>query len=125
MSRKIMFRAKDKFGKNWVYGYLTIMWGLMHIQDFNDENTAYEIAPDTLGECTNIDDKNSNDIYEGHIVRLPGNRSFVVLRANHISAFVLVPVGESSISNSILLKVDSHNYEIIGNIHDNPELLEK
>lgn len=124
MSRKIIFRAKDKFGKNWVYGYLTIMWGLMHIQDFNDENTAYEIDPNTLGQCTGSTDKSDKEICEGDLVSdiHGGDIRTITWHEKHCGFYAS---SSDDGHNNHMLSNASQNYIVVGNVHDNPELLEK
>ena len=125
MSRKIMFRAKDISGKQWVYGYLTIMWGLMHIQDFNDENTAYEIDPNTLGQYTNFDADDGREICDGDYVKVspnfPGYDQYEGI-VNFLECGFVV-TDRKTFAKPLFTEND--HVEIIGNIHDNPELLEK
>lgn len=56
MNREILFKAKRKDNGEWVEGLPTRMWGTLHIQDSDDENTAYEINPDTLCQYTGMND---------------------------------------------------------------------
>lgn len=131
MSRKIMFRAKDKFGKNWVYGYLTIMWGLMHIQDFNDENTAYEIDPNTLGQYTNFDADDGREICDGDYVKITSSSPAFCQFGHDKDCEGVVDFLESGFvvtdrkTFARPLFTEDNHVEIIGNIYDNPELLEK
>lgn len=82
-------------------------------------------APFILLQDTGVKDKNNDEIYEGFIIKIPYGRTCIVKRAEHMSAFVLADIGDDSNINNVLLKVDSACYEIIGNIYENPELLEK
>lgn len=63
---------------------------------------AVEVIPETVGEYIERKDKNGKEIYEGDIFKL-GNK-VIVINVKECGNF--------------------HNIEIIGNIHDNPELLE-
>lgn len=118
--REIKFRGKRLDNGEWVIGLLVKMWGEWHILDWDDENTAYPVEPNTVGQYTGLKDKNGEEIYEGDIVCGSPQRV----------------VGEVVYHNDrIEIKDDDPQYwvgvnffsqegrEIIGNIHDNTELL--
>lgn len=69
MNREILFRGKRVDNDEWVYGYLVKMFGVLNIIDKDNENIVYEIKPETVGEFTNLTDKNGNKIFEGDIVK--------------------------------------------------------
>lgn len=95
------------------------------LHSYGGEHQTYDTNNgDILMQYTGIKDKNDKEIYDGFIIQIPLNRKCIVKYAEHISAFVLVEIDGSAISNNILLKNDSACYEIIGNIYENPELLE-
>lgn len=88
---------------------------------WNYITTAIEVIPETVGEYTTLTDKNDRMIFEGDIVTMPkyggGRHRSVVYFKN----------GKFAVdgSNYSFKDICPKNMEVIGNIHDNPELLEK
>ena len=80
----------------------------------------------TPEQCTGIKDKNGNLIYEGDIIRLPWQAGWPdligVVKFNELYASFLL-------SKTITDRAEqsfwwNNSKEVIGNIHENPELLE-
>lgn len=119
MRRGIKFRGKRIDNGEWVVGFLVKMWGEFHIIDYNDENIAYPINCETIGQFTGVKDKNGREIYEGDIVRF--------LDADGIVKIYEVSFGEGGFSPVVeicwMADVEGVLMEVIGNIHDNSELL--
>lgn len=139
--REPLYRAKTR-GSNpeWVYGYYC-KYGkhIDKIHCVNKDGYAYlQIGIDvvTLGQYTGLTDKNDNKIFEGDIIK-------VVTEDTHEERFIEVGIGEFTDDGSgdlfigAYLKYDgftvsagqikecgSNGVEVVGNIYDNPELLE-
>lgn len=126
MNIEIKFRAKNKIG--WIYGYLSYANILnKKVMCIYDGNGDCIVDIDTIGQFTGLHDKNGNDIYEGDIIQLQCKENKynclvdwnINLGAWYISidnkCLGVKPLGE-------WLREDS--FIVIGNIFDNPELLE-
>lgn len=138
--REILFRGKWKNSGEWVYGNL-----------FNPDKadtptqicigtyiakTCYEIDPETVGQYTGLTDRNGKKIFEGDIVKLTDDYNdfewkAVVVFGNPVGAYCwgwnFLPIDGYKGTTDILMWVEMEATgaycEIIGNIHDNPELM--
>jgi uncharacterized phage protein (TIGR01671 family) len=132
MMREILFRGKTLENDKWVrgdYARYNRRYGDAFVIEcyHNDEMFWDEIEPETLGQFTGCYDKNAEKIFEGDIVRLslPLAKDLIYTTIGKIvyhesCAFICeVPSkgGEFPLSPNF-------EYEVIGNIYDNPELLE-
>lgn len=137
--REILFRGKRKDNGEWVKGYYyesrasgcfiltpkikTRKKDGIIIEDAFD---VYEVIPETVGQYTGLQDKNGNRLFEGDIsiIHSPNigddEGYFVIVWDDESARFVLR--GETLECDFDYLY--STNVEVIGNIHDNPELLE-
>jgi uncharacterized phage protein (TIGR01671 family) len=79
-----------------------------------------EIQPQTVGQFTGLTDKNGKKIFERDIVK-------AYFRNNHSRQIFRVVFGDGIFlfdNNCVKVpKYDIYEMEVIGNIHDNPELL--
>lgn len=129
--REILFKGKRKDNGEWVQGFLTKMWGQLHIVALNDENTAYPIDETTICEFTGLTDKNDNKIWENDIVqkediaapvRFGRYSSSFDMGNNNIGFYVDFP-------DDTFLRVDlgywNKKIVVIGNMLDNLELLQE
>ena len=133
--RKILFRGKRIDNGEWLEGFYTASydyWGDFnhHIETTQHEtkvSSGYFVDPSTVGQYTGLTDKNGKKIFEGDICRNTKNgETFSVKWHGTMAGFVwnkrrkdvsLYDFGE------LFRAFDK--YEVIGNIHDNPELLEE
>lgn len=134
--RTIKFRGKTKNGDEWIYG-MTISHGTIKRKFSNlymeiAENQWKGIQPETLGQFTGLYDKDGKEIYEGDLIEVNG-RLFGVVEWHKDGYFfindTIVGVrsdgGEYSPIGEMVRYFSNHGHDfsIIGNIHDNPELL--
>ena len=131
--REILFRGKSKDNGNWIEGYYVcdesgqeMEQAAAYIYHLNQHPCGwslirYEVYPESVSEFTGLTDKNGTKIFEGDIVSISGELqeiytcvweeyNFGYEFANKTMSFSLACVGSDDI-------------EIIGNIHDNSELL--
>lgn len=132
--REILFKAKTIDNNEWVEGLLTIMWGQYHIINPENENTAYLIDTETICQYTGLTDKNGVKIWENDVVKYEDAEAD--FEGYHDNVFV--NVGKTCITpqgvfftnrqtvdmDDLWLSECSVDAEVIGNIFDNPELLE-
>ena len=123
--REILFRGKWKCNGKWVEGSLLI-WSdggaeICHTNPENEDELQKVIVwPETVGQFTGLTDKNGKKIFEGDIVEVM-HESVYRCRWNEGNCeFGFV---NESVSFG-LAYVSPDSMVIIGNIHDNPELLE-
>ena len=129
--REILFRGKDPESGEWHYGYYVKRndgdRGGLILEDYYLE--SYEIVKhETVGQYTGLTDKNGTKIFEGDILEgdLDDNLD---LGAKWRSAVVMGKFGwladdPTGPAPTPLDEFDIKEGEVIGNIHDNPELLE-
>ena len=136
--REILFRGKRTDNGEWVEGYYihrptavcigesnpSCIW--VPAADPDDDTKIFEVFPETVGQYTGLTDKNGRKIFEGDIVE--GNSEYFTY--THPYGKVVYDGGQYLISfDDVLEDIEclgawANDVEIIGNIYDNPELLE-
>lgn len=127
MNREIEFRGKRFDNGQWVYGNLIIDdSGNSEIIDYeNNREIRYDVRGETIGQFTGKYDKNQRQVYEGDIVLQQGyngRKEKMVVRFENGAFIVGYHSGSSTRKKPMLI---SDKCEVIGNIHDNPELLQE
>ena len=83
---------------------------------------GYEVAPESVGLWTGLKDKNGKDIFAGDRIMLECVGVFYVRYSTTMCQFALH--GKNGFIDALKeLQVD--RYEVIGNVYQNKELLEK
>ena len=134
--REILFRGKRTDCDAWVEGdFIQAFRGnqLSSCSIMPNTPTAYcwKVDPETVGQYTGLTDKNGKRIFEGDICRFKhfnnvhvGKIVFNVKTASFVMWYqsIVGAYGEKATHKMLLSVCD--NIEVVGNIHDNSELLE-
>lgn len=149
--REILFRGMRIASGEWVEGYLfddgivnskSVFIGNLAITKYkgsaDDEFEVgldiCEVIPETVGQYTGIADINDKKIFEGDIVIDDGSRilwvigydgyAFVAKDKRGRTYYSLFEHRQYDLKAHAFTPLD-HHYKVIGNIHDNPELLKE
>jgi len=131
--RKIKFRAWDEDKKEMVYEDNILHYSL---KPFGATRKDTRFVLRKIMESTGLKDKNGKEIYEEDIIKYIPINAIVVIR------FGTVPIGkddwgvehlmrgfygewQDDSEQELGLKDEPSNYEVIGNIYENPELIKK
>lgn len=137
--REILFRGKRIDNGEWAYG---AYYGLCritnkaggfeyeHLMRQSNNEPLYMVDPETVGEYAGLTDKNGKKIFEGDIVQYQPEyepvplRSAVVYLADKYNYPAFDLAAHDYEVNGLQYAHEEGGCEVIGNIHDNPELLE-
>lgn len=140
--REILFRGKRSDTGEWVYGFYGEYFnGKKNIPCISIVDThaiagsfCYEVIPETVGQFTGLTDKNNKKIFEGDIITFCYSNYEVGFRSASFGYLHGGYNGKEGCSYVTCfddyeneLEIDDEtnqiNIEVIGNIHDNPNLL--
>ena len=128
--REYLFRGKRKDNGEWVEGcgiIATENWvSIFTVIDDIDENSSevneFEVLPETVGQFTGLTDKNGKKIFEGDVVDiLTENEEAGIVTYDEGCFYVKADGYSVDFRNNI----NGNDLLIIGNIHDNPEILKR
>ena len=145
--RKILFRGQTrKYGErvrmgdgeklpgNWVYGGVlqgagahSVIYGGKNADNFGEGFQNWCVYTDTLGQYTGLTDRNGKKIFEGDICR--NTRTNEIVSVGWHGTMAGYGWNKRKTDGSFLYDFGAlfrsyDKMEVIGNIHDNPELLE-
>lgn len=136
--REILFRGKSIIRGEWIYGYLNqhrgnirydcdcepIADGCYYINDWQTKidtgmyGQEYKVDPNTIGQFTGLEDKLGTKMFEGDVIDDLGVEYIVVFDSDYAQFRGKFDGWNAEISHI------ASRCEVIGNIYDNPELLE-
>lgn len=139
MNNRYICKAKRKDNGEWVEGYyvcaeLLDNSGYEHlIIEQSADGSSHKVIPETVRRCTSLKDKNGKLIFEGDVLRRKIKDKYVYYKVvftefneqcnscTEYIGFMAEMITCTSISSiQYLVRCGA---EVIGNIHDNPELL--
>ena len=122
MEDRYLFKAKRLDNGEWVQGYLFGIWEKRYILygTTNDIPNMIEVDPSTICQCTGLKDKNGKMIWENDIVKINNSKANTLITFRDFEIICTIP-NEKYYKHR--LEYDTE-YEVIGNVFDNPELLE-
>lgn len=137
--REIKFRGRRLDNGEWIYGSLLVIedtYFIIEPVDFSYNNdtgttafwfdsTEQEVDPATVGQYTGMKDKDGKEIYEGdvfHFTNEDGYECTSTVRYDEVDG--CFSITESQYIYGVNYAIKHLNANLIGNIHDNPKLLE-
>ena len=111
--RKIIFRGKLTTTGEWAEGFL------VDEKHIGNRMQSYPVVPETVGQFSGLHDTNGRGIFEGDIVQYKDERGEITYRDSEAMFAVCFDTWCTDFDH-----LQGKDIEIIGNIHDNPELME-
>lgn len=122
--REILFRGKRVDNGKWVYGDLIHHDGYVAIWDKKASYVEdFEVISKSIGQYTNLKDKDGNKIFEGDIVSTPYYNGVVTYNNNDVGGGGYC-IKHGIEDPAIDIVMNDFDVFVIGNVTDNPELLE-
>ena len=125
--REILFRGKLKSAGEWAYGNLVVnKQGIYIITPDETVIGKYgQVDPETVGQYTGINDRNGKKIFEGDVVNTP---RWIVSYCADTNEGYGMNAGWYLQRDDFegWMELENHcEHVVLGNIHDNPELVVK
>ena len=140
MNREILFKAKRLDNGEWIEGLLIYicLCSINENEEIDEEyvlgiqrlNKSYQIDPTTLCQFTGLTDKNGRRIFENDICSTDIKRPYAYVVFRNGCFMYQLNDGEEKDYFDIMMPIEplvnSDKYtEVIGNVFDNPELLDE
>lgn len=135
--REILFRGKD-VKESWHIGLLAKSGNGWYISNSAGIPLAYEVIPETVGQYTGLKDKYGNKIFEGDIIKEDFEigvvkfgsyetpyRDWSVITQDIFTKHIGFYINWITLDYRKDIGYWQNKIKVIGNIHDNPELLKE
>ena len=145
---RYLFRGKEKDSGKWIYGDLRhisdghggyILCIVDNTNGRNNDVTGVEVLPETVGQYTGLTDKNGVRIFEGDILDVSSDVAYGGVAVHRLGYFVVefhngcfmksalddpqLSFFDNAKRKGLYHFISTDIHKIVGNIHDNPELL--
>lgn len=123
--RTILFRGQRIDTEEFIKGGIMQFNGESEICDYNTVDCSrYEVKPETVGQFTGLTDKHGAEIFEGDIIKVDIFTKPYFISFGKSEKWGACFCVQSKNSITFFTKNWAETCEILGNIHENPELLE-
>ena len=125
MKDRYLFKAKTCNGE-WVTGFLHCKDDKWYISNKAGSPFAYEVRPDTICQCTGLKDRNGNLIWENDICNYYNSedKDGIGIIKNDYVLWIDGTISMRHKMTPLFYLQCKDEWKVIGNIFDNPELLE-
>lgn len=104
--------------------------GFLYGNEINDIQVDTDNGPRNLDgdeafillQYTGLKDKNGKEIYESDILKKPDSPTYREVKWENCYFYLTQPEGYTDILD--ITRITHYGYEVVGNIYENPELLE-
>ena len=125
--RELMFRGKTTRDQRWIISDTIVQFASGEVCLYDElKDIEVDVDPETVGQYTGLTDKNCKNIFEGDIVDVAYDINYVGVAAERIGAFEVVFDDGCFMKRNergLFHFIPSDVCTIIGNIHDNGDLL--
>lgn len=120
--REILFRGRD-IANNWHYGDIEYFTDdFIKIVNHSNHEYGKKIENNTVGQYIGLADTKGNKIFEGDIVKFDNGTAIGFVSWNNPNFMFIIKAKRNNFIFYSEMKY-FRDYEIIGNIYDNPELI--
>ena len=124
MNDRFKFRAWDTFKEEMIKNHISVCEGELYEWFSDGFHTKHDIGESAiLMQCTGLKDKNGKLIYEGDILLEKNGKHHVVNWNNNHATFFIEQIEKTGHFDTWHLARHDLDYEVIGNIYENKELL--
>lgn len=132
--RGIRIDTNPIYKSKWAYGYLIIddSGEVNIVKNYGDDAYSWDaVVPESVGQYTGLKDRNEKEIYKGDIARNKlGSIGVIEYHSSWAAFYFKLAIGKNEdgdivkMTSSIPMWREWATLEVIGNIYENPELLE-